>query len=86
MTCLSRFQLRLDDVRLTEILRAPRLQRAIGVIYRPETERLSHYFRTELPAQFDWLLHIDESTAVVPLEPGQRWNAGEPPESYPSGL
>lgn len=85
-TGLSRFQLSWDEVRLTEVLSEPRLQRAIGVVYRPETERLSHYFRSQLTAQFDWLLHVDESTAVIPLEPGQRWSAGEPPESYPSGL
>lgn len=85
-TGLLRFQLRLDESRLTKLLREPRLQRAIGVIYRPETERLSHYFQTRLPAQFDWLLHVDESTAVVPLEPGRQWSSGEPPESYPSGF
>jgi erythromycin esterase-like protein/predicted phosphoribosyltransferase len=85
-TGISRFQLGWDEVRLTEALSEPRLQRAIGMIYRPETERLSHYFRSQLTAQFDWLLHVDESTAVIPLEPGHRWSAGEPPESYPSGL
>jgi len=86
-TGLSRFQLRLDEVGLTELLGELRLlQRAIGVIYRPETERSSHYLQTQLTAQFDWLLHVDESTAVVPLEPSQQWSAGEPPESYPSGL
>ena len=85
-TGISRFQLGWDELRLTEALSEPRLQRAIGVIYRPETERLSHYFRSQLTAQFDWLLHVDESSAVIPLEPGQRWSAGEPPESYPTGL
>lgn len=49
-------------------LHIPRLQRAIGVIYRPETERMSHYFFTRLPYQFDSIIHLDETTAVQPLE------------------
>ena len=86
-TGIPRFQLRLDDPALATALAAPRLQRAIGVIYRPQTERQSHYFRTVLPRQFDWLIHLDETSALVPLEPGERWHAGEEaPETYPSGL
>ncbi|MFL6335693.1 MAG: erythromycin esterase family protein [Pyrinomonadaceae bacterium] len=70
-----------------ELLRLPRLERAIGVIYRPETERLSHYFHAQLAEQFDAVLHFDETTAVEPLEPGAQWHAGEePPETYPSGM
>ncbi|HEX8148425.1 MAG TPA: erythromycin esterase family protein [Pyrinomonadaceae bacterium] len=73
--------------RARELLRLPRLERAIGVIYRPETERLSHYFHAQLAEQFDAVLHFDETTAVEPLEPGVHWNAGdEPPETYPSGM
>ena len=64
----------------------PRLQRAIGVIYRPETERRSHYFEADLPRQFDAMIHIDQSSAVVPLESNAEWEAGEPPETFPSGL
>ena len=86
-TGIARFQLRFDDRALAAALAAPRLQRAIGVIYRPQTERQSHYFSTLLPQQFDWLIHIDETSALVPLEPGERWHAGEePPETFPSGL
>jgi erythromycin esterase-like protein len=62
-----------------------RLERAIGVIYAPETERVSHYFEASLARQFDAVLHYDSSTAVVPLE---RWpveSANEPPETFPSG-
>jgi erythromycin esterase-like protein len=70
-----------------ELLRLPRLERAIGVIYRPETERLSHYFHAQLAEQFDAVLHFDETKAVEPLEPGVHWEAGdEPPETYPSGF
>ncbi|MGH8078041.1 MAG: erythromycin esterase family protein, partial [Lysobacter sp.] len=84
---IPQFQLPLDDAKVASALSAPRLQRAIGVIYRPQTERQSHYFRTVLPRQFDWLIHVDATSALVPLEPGERWHAGEePPEAYPSGL
>lgn len=48
-------------------LRAPLLERAIGVVYRPETERASHYFAAELPAQFDAVIHLDETRALEPL-------------------
>ena len=60
-----------------------RLERAIGVIYRPETERLSHYFHARLPKQFDAIIHIDETRAVEPLERTSIWNQGELPETYP---
>jgi erythromycin esterase-like protein len=64
-------------------LRAPRLERAIGVIYRPETERQSHYFRARLPDQFDAVLHFDETRAVEPLETTAEWQTGEVPETFP---
>ncbi|MBN8468993.1 erythromycin esterase family protein [Corallococcus exiguus] len=67
-------------------LRERRLQRAIGVIYRPETERRSHYFHTRLPEQFDAMLHIDETRALEPLERTAGWERGEAPETYPTGL
>ncbi|MBI2922544.1 MAG: erythromycin esterase family protein [Planctomycetes bacterium] len=62
-----------------------RLERAIGVIYRPDTERQSHYFEATLPCQFDAVIHIDETRAVEPLE--RRAAAGpEPPETWPTAL
>ncbi|MFP5363005.1 MAG: erythromycin esterase family protein [Thermoleophilia bacterium] len=64
----------------------PRLQRAIGVIYRPQTERQSHYFGARVAHQFDALVHIDRTRAVEPLEPSAVWQRGEPPETYPSAL
>lgn len=64
----------------------PRLERAIGVIYRPETERASHYFPTSLPAQFDAVLHFDRTRAVEPLERTAEWEKGEVPETFPSGI
>jgi erythromycin esterase-like protein/predicted phosphoribosyltransferase len=62
------------------------LERAIGVIYRPETERASHYFHADLAAQFDVLLHFDETRAVEPLELSSEWDAGELAETYPFGV
>ncbi|MHB1224710.1 MAG: erythromycin esterase family protein [Gemmatimonadaceae bacterium] len=84
---VPRFLLRLrDDAEVSEMLAEPRLERAIGVIYRPDTERRSHYFRASLPEQFDAVLHLDETVAVQPLDPPARWPAHEVPETFPSGL
>jgi len=62
------------------------LERAIGVIYRPETERTSHWFQADLAGQFDVVVHIDRSHALHPLERTPLWDMGEPPETYPTGL
>jgi erythromycin esterase-like protein len=70
----------------TNLLRERRLQRAIGVIYRPETERWSHCFETCLPRQFDAIIHLDETRALEPLERTSEWDSGELPETYPEGL
>lgn len=67
-------------------LSAPRLERAIGVIYRPETERWSHYFPARLADQFDAVVHLDTTQALAPLEPDPGWHDPEAPETYPSGL
>jgi erythromycin esterase-like protein len=86
-TGLSRFLLTLHgDNEAIVGLREPRLERAIGVIYRPETERLSHYFYATLPDQFDVVIHFDQTRAVEPLERTALWNADEVPETFPSGL
>jgi erythromycin esterase-like protein/predicted phosphoribosyltransferase len=74
------------DPELAGLLDAPRLERAIGVIYLPETERQSHYFHARPASQFDYLVHVDETRAVEPLERSAAWEAGEPAETYPSGL
>jgi erythromycin esterase-like protein len=67
-------------------LATPRLERAIGVVYRPETERQSHYFEATLSRQFDLVLHYDRTRAVEPLERTALWERGELPETYPSSL
>lgn len=72
-----------------EMLQHPLLERAIGVIYRPETERESHYFSANVSKQFDAVFHFDETRAVEPLERTPAWEAdgvAEVDETYPSGL
>ena len=80
----DRFLLILNDSDLmVQQLAAPRLERAIGVIYRPETERQSHYFGARLVEQFDAVLHFDKTRAVKPLESTEEWETGELPETFP---
>jgi erythromycin esterase-like protein len=80
-----RFLLLLREGPARDALWTERLERAIGVIYRPEFERVSHYFKARLPEQFDAVLHIDRTSALHPLE---RWAYEEVdlPETFPSGL
>lgn len=82
---LHQFALFMHDQQLGGFL-TPLLERAIGVIYRPQTERQSHYFNARVSEQFDALIHIDRTTALVPLEPSPHWYREEVPETYPSGL
>jgi erythromycin esterase-like protein len=86
-TGLSRFMLNLrqEEPSLKGLLE-PRLERAIGVIYRPETERLSHYFYACLPQQFDFVIHWDDTVALEPLDRWAEEGAGEAPETFPSAL
>jgi erythromycin esterase-like protein/predicted phosphoribosyltransferase len=67
-------------------LHGRRLERAIGVIYQPQTERISHYFHARLADQFDAVVHIDQTTALEPLERTSEWEAGELPETFPTGI
>jgi erythromycin esterase-like protein len=83
----TNFLLDLDEPSdAADALRTPRLERAIGVIYRPETERMSHYFHARLPDQFDVVLHYDTTRAVEPLERTGLWSRDELPETYPTAL
>lgn len=68
------------------VLEERRLERAIGVIYRPDTERWSHYFEANLAAQFDAVIHVDETQALEPFERESQWNETEAPETFPSGV
>jgi erythromycin esterase-like protein len=83
---LERFMLTFEDEAVCETLTVPRLERAIGVIYRPETERVSHYFVAQLCKQFDIVLHIDRTHALEPLETWANIAAPDLAETYPSGL
>jgi erythromycin esterase-like protein len=87
-TGMSRFVLPLRDQSppLRQVLSAPRLQRAIGVIYRPETELSSHYFNASLAQQFDAVVHIDTTRALHPLDAEHPWEVTAEPETYPSGI
>jgi erythromycin esterase-like protein len=84
-TGVPAFVLRFADPGVRAALAGPRPERAIGVIYRPETERVSHYFSARLPEQFDAVVHVDRTRALEPLE---RWARHEVdlPETYPTGV
>jgi erythromycin esterase-like protein len=84
---LARFLLPLKLPELASALDRARLQRAIGVVYEPRTERASHYYHTRLASQFDALIHVDRTTALEPLAGHDRDEPeDELPETYPSGL
>jgi erythromycin esterase-like protein len=85
-TQIDRFLLQCREGEAKTALGDPRLERAIGVIYRPDTERYSHYFRARLSEQFDAVLHFDKTRAVEPLEQTAEWEAGEVPETFPFGV
>jgi len=81
------FVLPFDTASLSrDILRSAQLERAIGVIYRPDTERESHYFRARVADQFDVVMHLDDTRALEPLERTAAWERGEVPETFPSAV
>jgi erythromycin esterase-like protein/predicted phosphoribosyltransferase len=81
------FLLNLRDPAVASHLRPARLERAIGVIYRPETERFSHFFLASLPDQFDAVIHLDRTSALTPLDPDPGWETAEElPETFPFGV
>jgi protein-L-isoaspartate(D-aspartate) O-methyltransferase len=85
-TGLARFMLNLrgrGDLIGPKGLGKPRLERAIGVIYRPETERASHYFEANLPQQFDEYVWFDDTHAVTPLDTAEIEGL---PDTYPFGV
>ena len=89
---IAAFLLALREPRRPEVrdeLGAARLERAIGVIYRPDTELASHYCRASLPRQFDEYVWFDETSAVAPLAPPREPSGAasrEPPETFPFGV
>ena len=83
---VARFWIDLHEPGVAQALEGPLLQRAIGVIYRPKTERWSHYFEAQLPRQFDLMIHLDRTQALEPLDRSAGWDEGEPPETWPTAL
>jgi erythromycin esterase-like protein len=75
-----------DKPKLADALRTPMLERAIGVIYLPQSERWSHYFDAHISEQFDAVIHIDETRALEPLERTAGWESGDVPETYPTAV
>jgi erythromycin esterase-like protein len=82
----ARFWLDTREPAVRAALEGQRLQRAIGVVYRPETERWSHWFEARIAEQFDAIAHFDTTRAVEPLERSARWTEGELPDTWPSTL
>ena len=78
-----------EDPGLRQALSQPLLERAIGVVYLPESERRSHYFMARLGDQFDAVIHIDQTRALQPLDDGQpqpQARREDLPDTYPSGI
>jgi erythromycin esterase-like protein len=85
-TGVPSFLLMLDNLgEAAAALHEPRLERAIGVVYRPQTERWSHYFDVRLAEQVDAVVHVDHTSALEPMERTPLWVAGEY-EMFPTGL
>jgi erythromycin esterase-like protein len=84
-TGIGSFLLRLASPPISAALAGPHLERAIGVLYRPETERASHYISARLPEQFDVVVHVDRTRALEPLETWARHEV-DLPETYPTGV
>jgi len=86
-TAIPNFLLTWDNAHVRDVFSERRLERAIGVIYAPQTERLSHYFYATLPDQFDAVLHFDRTEAVRPLDVAHpSMMDDEPPETFPTGI
>lgn len=71
-----------DDPAVTMALSRPRLHRAIGPIYRTDSERQSHYFECRFASQFDYVLHFDRTRSLVPLEKTSGWDPRVTPELF----
>jgi len=83
---MPRFFISCHDAGVANVLGEQRLERAIGVIYLPETERSSHYFYADVADQFDAVLHLDHTSAVEALDRGAPDEGGEVAETFPTGI
>ena len=79
------FFLSLSKLPVREAMRQRRLERAIGVIYLPESELASHYFEARASEQFDAIFHFDRTRALTPLDFVGAWSREEAPQTYPYG-
>lgn len=75
-----------DSNEANELLSHPRLERFIGVIYRPETERWSHYYHADITKQLDACIFLDKTKALTAFEINSEWEQGELPDTYPLGM
>lgn len=85
-TGVTDFFLDLRDPEIASSMSSPMLERAIGVIYRPDTELISHYFYAHLPEQFDGIIHFDQTRAVEPVDKVASWTHVDVPETFPVGV
>jgi erythromycin esterase-like protein len=83
---MANYWLDLRDHAVRNLFDMEMLERAIGVIYQPRTERQSHYFYARIADQFDAVLHFDQTSAVRPLELESDWQHEESPQTFPSAL
>lgn len=83
---VPRFFLNLREAETRAAFRGQLLERAIGVIYRPETERVSHYFYADLPRQFDGVIHFDTTQALEPIDKVSSRTHEDAPETFPEGI
>ena len=75
-----------DNPALKQLIPTDLLERAIGVIYAPQTELVSHYFHANITKQFDALIYLGNTQALKPLEVNATWHKGEVFETFPTGL
>lgn len=81
------FLLRFDrPTAAAELLRVPRLERTVGVIYTAATERHNHYLHTRLADRYDAVVYLDRTTALGPLDPARSRQVTATPETFPTGL
>ena len=85
-TEISNFFLDLQNEETQNSLPNSSLERAVGVIYRPETERLSHYFHRNLSKQSDGVIYFDKTNAVKPLDKIPAKTHEDAPETFPEGV
>jgi erythromycin esterase-like protein len=85
-TGLTKFFLDMGEAEIAGALSESMLERAIGVIYRPETELQSHYFDARVAGQFNAVIHFDHTRAVEPLDKVASWSHEDLPETFPAGM